>query len=315
MKIYTRGGDKGRTGIHGGERVDKDDIRIEANGTLDEVNAEIGIIRALLPAEHEWQSLLGKIQMEMMAVMSHVATPSAIRDKNPNKISDDLVLVCEEQIDALSAKMEDNGYFILPGGSLVSAHLQLARTIVRRAERRLWTLNRKDPVSPGIMQFVNRLSDLFFTMARYEMFRQGNAEERWQSFLYKRKNRIRLEDSIKKEYVIFVRKYENDMFVTFEEVYLRDLYEKGKADNKKPRYQPDVIRRYQKCIDFLLDAKKVEELLLINSLNYEMLKGDKAGISFVRVNNKYRVEFTVRDSIEEPIVTVCNIIELSNHYK
>ena len=204
MKIYTRGGDKGRTGIHGGERVDKDDIRIEANGTLDEVNAEIGIIRALLPAEHEWQillfsaSLLGKIQMEMMAVMSHVATPSAIRDKNPNKISDDLVLVCEEQIDALSAKMEDNGYFILPGGSLVSAHLQLARTIVRRAERRLWTLNRKDPVSPGIMQFVNRLSDLFFTMARYEMFRQGNAEERWQSFLYKRKNRIRLEDSIKK---------------------------------------------------------------------------------------------------------------------
>ena len=95
------------------------------------------------------------------------------------------------------------------------------------------------------------------------------------------------------------------MFVTFEEVYLRDLYEKGKTDNKKPRYQPDVIRCYQKCIDFLL----------INSLNYEMLKGDKAGISFVRVNNKYRVEFTVRDSIEEPIVTVCNIIELSNHYK
>lgn len=173
MKIYTRGGDKGRTGIHGGERVDKDDIRIEANGTLDEVNAEIGIIRALLPAEHEWQSLLGKIQMEMMAVMSHVATPSAIRDKNPNKISDDLVLVCEEQIDALSAKMEDNGYFILPGGSLVSAHLQLARTIVRRAERRLWTLNRKDPVSPGIMQFVNRLSDLFLQWRVMKCFARG----------------------------------------------------------------------------------------------------------------------------------------------
>ena len=82
------------------------------------------------------------------------------------------------------------------------------------------------------------------------------------------------------------------MVVTFGEAYLRDLYEKGKTD-----------------------AKKVEELLLINSLNYEMLKGDKAGISSVRVNNKYRVEFTVRDSIEEPIVTVCNIIELSNHYK
>lgn len=187
MRIYTRGGDKGRTGIHGGERVDKDDIRIEANGTLDEVNAEIGIVRALLPAGHEWHDLLGKIQREMMVVMSHVATPSAIRDKNPNALSEDLVAFCEQQIDDLSAKMEDNGYFILPGGSLVSAHLQLARTIVRRAERRLWTLNRKDPVSPEILQFVNRLSDLFFIMARYEMFRQGNAEERWQSFLYKRK--------------------------------------------------------------------------------------------------------------------------------
>lgn len=189
MRIYTRGGDKGRTGIHGGERVDKDDIRIEANGTLDEVNAEIGIVRALLPAGHEWHDLLGKIQREMMVVMSHVATPSAIRDKNPNALSEDLVAFCEQQIDDLSAKMEDNGYFILPGGSPVSAHLQLARTIVRRAERRLWTLNRKDPVSPEILQFVNRLSDLFFIMARYEMFRQGNIEERWQSFLYKRKTK------------------------------------------------------------------------------------------------------------------------------
>ena len=79
MRIYTRGGDKGKTGIHGGERVDKDDIRIEANGTLDELNAEIGIVRTLLPPDHEWQVLLGRIQREMMAVMSHVATPSAIR--------------------------------------------------------------------------------------------------------------------------------------------------------------------------------------------------------------------------------------------
>lgn len=189
MKIYTRGGDKGRTGIHGGERVDKDDIRIEANGTLDELNAQIGIVRALLPLEHEWQNLLAMIQREMMVIMSLVATPSAIREKNPNALSNDLVAFCEEQIDLLSGQMEDNGYFILPGGSLVSAHLQLARTIVRRAERRLWTLNRTDPVMPEIMQFINRLSDLFFIMARYEMFRQGNAEERWQSFLYKKKKK------------------------------------------------------------------------------------------------------------------------------
>lgn len=187
MKIYTRGGDKGRTGIHGGERVDKDDIRIEANGTLDELNAEIGVVRTLLPVDHEWQEVLGKIQREMMTVMSHVATPSDLWDKNPNRLPEDLVLYCETYIDELSLQMDDNGYFILPGGTPVSAHLQLARTIVRRAERRLWTLNRKDPVPALIMQFVNRLSDLFFTMARYDMFRQGNVEERWRSFLYKRK--------------------------------------------------------------------------------------------------------------------------------
>ena len=69
MRIYTRGGDKGKTGIHGGERVDKDDIRIEANGTLDELNAEIGIVRTLLPPDHEWQVLLGRIQREMMTVI------------------------------------------------------------------------------------------------------------------------------------------------------------------------------------------------------------------------------------------------------
>ena len=102
MRIYTRGGDKGKTGIHGGERVDKDDIRIEANGTLDELNAEIGIVRTLLPPDHEWQVLLGRIQREMMAVMSHVATPSAIRDQNPNPLPDDLTVFCESHIDDLS---------------------------------------------------------------------------------------------------------------------------------------------------------------------------------------------------------------------
>lgn len=187
MRIYTRGGDKGRTGIHGGQRVEKDCIRIEANGTLDEVNAEIGVVRSLLPSGHEWQELLGKIQREMMGVMSHVATPSALREKNPNPLPSDMTAFCEAHIDALSDQMEDNGYFILPGGTPVAARLQLLRTVVRRAERRLWTLHREDPVPECILQFVNRLSDLCFVMARYELFREGNPEERWRSFLYKRR--------------------------------------------------------------------------------------------------------------------------------
>lgn len=105
------------------------------------------------------------------------------------------------------------------------------------------------------------------------------------------------------------------MFVTFEKTYLQELYDTGKTSEKKHRYQPDIVKRYQKCIDYLLDVKRAEDLILINSLSYEVLKGDKKGVSSIRVNNKYRVEFTVRETMEEPIITVCNIIELSNHYK
>lgn len=189
MRIYTKGGDKGRTGIHGGERVDKDDIRIEANGTVDELNAVAGIIRSLLPEQHPWQEILFKIQREMMVVMSHIATPSAIRNHNPNILSPDIVAFCEQQIDAIQAEVKECGYFVLPGGTPVAAHCHLARTVARRAERRLWTLHRKDPLPDTILCFMNRLSDLFFVMARFEMQQQGAVEERWQSFLYKRKNK------------------------------------------------------------------------------------------------------------------------------
>ncbi|MDR0658304.1 MAG: cob(I)yrinic acid a,c-diamide adenosyltransferase [Mediterranea sp.] len=186
-RIYTRTGDRGTTGIHGGQRVDKDDIRIEANGCLDELNAVIGIIRSLLPAEHAWQEMLHRIQHETMIVMSHVATPSAIREKNPNVLPENLTAYCEQQMDGMTAQLEDNGYFILPGGAPVSAQCQFARTVARRAERRLWTLNRKDPVPHEILTFINRLSDLLFVMARFDMQQQNLPEERWQSFAYKKK--------------------------------------------------------------------------------------------------------------------------------
>lgn len=105
------------------------------------------------------------------------------------------------------------------------------------------------------------------------------------------------------------------MVVTFEEAYLSDLYEKGKTDDKKHRYQPEVVRRYRRCVQLMKSVPNITSLTKYNSLNYEALKGDKKGLSSIRVNDKYRIEFTVRDSMEEPIVTVCNIIELSNHYK
>ncbi|MCD8269388.1 MAG: type II toxin-antitoxin system RelE/ParE family toxin [Parabacteroides sp.] len=105
------------------------------------------------------------------------------------------------------------------------------------------------------------------------------------------------------------------MVVTFEEAYLQELYVKGATNDKKHRFQPDIVRRYQKCIQLIKSVPDITSLSKYNSLNYEVLKGDKKGISSIRVNEKYRIEFTVKDSLEEPIVTVCNIIDLSNHYK
>ena len=89
MKIYTRGGDKGKTNIHGGQRVDKDDIRIEANGTLDELNSVLGLIRVLIGEGHEWEEMLFYLQRYLMVVMSHVATPAALRGQNPNRLPED----------------------------------------------------------------------------------------------------------------------------------------------------------------------------------------------------------------------------------
>lgn len=105
------------------------------------------------------------------------------------------------------------------------------------------------------------------------------------------------------------------MVVTFETDQLRYLYEEGKSPDKKHRFQPDIIRRYQKAINFLKMSSSIEALWKIHSLNYEVLTGDKAGRSSVRVNDQYRVEFTVDLNNNEPILTVCNVVELSNHYK
>ena len=137
-RVYTKTGDKGTTGIHGGTRVPKDDIRIEANGCLDELNAVIGIVRSMLAAKDAWQELLHAVQRELMVVMSHVATPSGVVNPNPLSAAE-LTLRCEQEMDAMTVLLTDNGYFLLPGGTPISAQLQFARTVARRAERRLWS--------------------------------------------------------------------------------------------------------------------------------------------------------------------------------
>ena len=103
------------------------------------------------------------------------------------------------------------------------------------------------------------------------------------------------------------------MFITFEKEYLKRMYETGKCDKKYP-FQRDIVKRYIKRIDTLMEVKEIEDLYTLHSLNYKVLSGDKAGISSIRVNNQYRIEFTVNKA-KDTVVTICNIIELSNHYK
>ena len=186
-RIYTKTGDNGTTGIHGGARVPKDDPRIEANGTLDELNCQIGVIRSLLSRESSgiYDDILRNIQLNLMTVMSQVATPPAERDSNPNALPENLVSDCEATMDTLTGQAGPSLHFLLPGGTPLAAQLQLARAVCRRAERRLWTLHRQDPVPETILQYINRLSDLLFVMARCELARQDWPEERWQAFSYK----------------------------------------------------------------------------------------------------------------------------------
>ena len=104
------------------------------------------------------------------------------------------------------------------------------------------------------------------------------------------------------------------MIVEFGEEYLRDLYVNGNCLDKKHRYRIDVIKRYKRGIDYLKWASRKEDLFRINSLNFEALKGNRLGRFSIRVNAQYRIEFTIRETSEEPILTICNIVELSNHY-
>lgn len=106
------------------------------------------------------------------------------------------------------------------------------------------------------------------------------------------------------------------MIIEFEQEYLRELYEEGKASGKKHRFQPQVIKQYKKAIERLEIADKIEDLYHVGSLNYEKLSGDKKGLESVRVNDQYRIEFKSRKEGEDPqMLTICSIIDLSNHYK
>ncbi len=177
-KVYTKTGDEGMTSLRGGVRVPKDDIRIEANGTIDLLNALIGKLRVMPEIADEWEPFLLDIQKELMSIMSHIATPPG--KNNPRQLHvEELIERMERKMDEVTAKIEERTHFILPSGSLASAEIHIARTVARQAERRLWTVNREFPVNPAIMRFMNRLSDFLFIMTKEQLQCEGIKEESW----------------------------------------------------------------------------------------------------------------------------------------
>ncbi|MEM9143674.1 MAG: cob(I)yrinic acid a,c-diamide adenosyltransferase [Bacteroidota bacterium] len=194
MKIYTRKGDKGTTGVFGGKRTAKNGARMECLGTLDEVNSTIGLLRAKLGVDHGWQENLHRIQKDLMDMMSHLARPSDSKKENPNPRPVDGAHFCEQWIDRLEEEMSSpSDYFLLPGGHEIAALCHVCRTQMRRGERTLFSLVDEDPdcVEEYIAAYINRLSDLFFILARAEMDKHGVAEEKWNLFLYKRKRKTK----------------------------------------------------------------------------------------------------------------------------
>ncbi len=183
MKIYTRTGDKGLTKIFGNKVCKKDDIRIECNGKLDEANSFIGLLSTKLEEEDEWQEGLLRIQTDIMNMMSLIATHSSVRGKNKVDRPVEGPEFCEQWIDKMLNEMpEPHNWFILPRGNEISALCHVVRTTVRTVERRLWTLNGEDPVEEFILKYVNRLSDLFFVLARYALYKAQIPEEKFRPF-------------------------------------------------------------------------------------------------------------------------------------
>lgn len=166
MKIYTRTGDDGSTGLFGGARVGKDDLRVEAYGTIDELNCWIGVVRSLEPPD-QFDPWLERIQNELFLVGAEVAcVPGAEEKLGLQLISGQAASQLERWIDDADDGVPPLKAFILPGGTRVSASLHVARTVARRAERAVLRASHHTPIRREIVIYLNRLSDLLFTLAR-----------------------------------------------------------------------------------------------------------------------------------------------------
>jgi cob(I)alamin adenosyltransferase len=178
MKIYTKTGDEGETGLFAGARVRKDDVRIEAYGTVDELNAALGVARAeRLPPEID--RTLERVQSELFSVGAELATPEPAKH-GMVLVGEEQIASLEKAIDHLEAGLPPLKQFVLPAGSRGGAALHLARGVCRRAERRVVTLAAGAAISPAIIRYLNRLGDYLFVAARFANQEAKAVETKWQ---------------------------------------------------------------------------------------------------------------------------------------
>jgi cob(I)alamin adenosyltransferase len=180
-RVYTRTGDDGTTGLGGGQRVDKDTLRIEAYGTVDELNSVLGVALAS-GLNTDVAGPVRAIQNELFHLGSDLCVLEEDKAKTPvPRIEERHVVALETLMDRLSEELAPLENFILPGGTAGSAHLHVARTVCRRAERLVVALSRREPVGAWTVRYLNRLSDALFVMARHENKRRGGADVLWDS--------------------------------------------------------------------------------------------------------------------------------------
>ena len=180
-KVYTRGGDEGQTSLVGGQRVSKASARLEAYGTVDELSAHLGLLAALLP-DGDDQALITTIQNTLFNVCTNLATNQDVTPLYPSAhLPSGSIARLEQEVDAIMAMLPERQGFILSGGTQAAAQAHVCRTVCRRAERRIVALAAEATVSPEVLQYVNRLSDYLFVLAKKLNFVAGRHEKIWQN--------------------------------------------------------------------------------------------------------------------------------------
>lgn len=173
MKIYTKTGDKGKTSLIGGARIEKDDIRLEAYGTIDELNSFVGLLVSVLEQSEE-KMFLEKIQTVLFDAGSMLALEDvSLAPKYNLSFDKSNVAQIEQEIDRLDKSLEPLKSFVIPGGTVASSLCHVCRTVTRRAERILCTLNKHLQQDENVLMYINRLSDYFFVLARYLSVQEG----------------------------------------------------------------------------------------------------------------------------------------------